>query len=372
MEPDEGAPSPDWVTATFLEPRNDLILRTARGEITTRTPIWLMRQAGRYDPEYQKLKENHTFLEICRSPEIAAEVAMQPIRKLGVDAAIVFSDILVVPEAMGLELQHGTATGPRFPHPLQGAEDLSRLCSAEEAMGKLQFVLDAVRCTRHRLAGAVPLLGFAGAPWTLMAYMVQGGGLNAGKSEAFRKAKLWLYSDPESARELLQKITDVVVDFLIAQVENGAQMLQVFDSHAGELGPQLFRDFSVPYLHQVADRVKDACPEVPITIFAKGASFGFQHLATSRFDVIGVDWKTDPATARSALPGKCLQGNLDPNVLYAGQTIIAEKAAEMLQAYEGCAHIAGMGDGCEPKFELDAVINFVDCVKSHNVIPSGL
>jgi len=213
-----------------------------------------MRQAGRYDPAYQKVKESHSFLDICRTPTLAAEVAMQPIRRLQVDAAILFSDILVVPEAMGLELIHGTAMGPRFPEPLRGPEDLKRIKSRVEAQAGLAYVLDAVRCTRHKLGGTVPLIGFAGAPWSLMAYMVQGGGLNSGKSEAFREVKTWLLKviqdiipacptpthvqlidfpiqDPISAHELLQRITDVVVDFLCGQVENGAQLLQVFSCH---------------------------------------------------------------------------------------------------------------------------------------------
>ena len=361
----ESTPCEEWRTAPFKPPVNDLILRAARGEATARPPVWLMRQAGRYDPQYQELKKTHTFLEICGTPALAAQVAMQPINSLDVDAAIVFSDILVVPQAMGLELLHGTATGPRFPTPLAGPQDLSRLRPCSEALPALQYVLDAVRCTRHQLDGRVPLLGFAGAPWSLMAYMVQGGGLNGGKADAFRKAKIWLRTEPVSARELLQQITDLLVAFLIAQVENGAQMLQLFDSHAGELGPTLFQQFEVPYLIQIAERVKAECPEVPLCLFAKGASFGFKHLAESKFDIFGVDWKTDPQYAREQLPGKCLQGNLDPNVLYCGEETIKAEVDKMLLEFGGDAHIAGMGDGCEPKMKPEAVLQLVQSVKAH-------
>eukprot|EP00656_Telonema_subtile_P045963 TRINITY_DN52252_c0_g1_i1.p1 TRINITY_DN52252_c0_g1~~TRINITY_DN52252_c0_g1_i1.p1 ORF type:complete len:270 (-),score=78.80 TRINITY_DN52252_c0_g1_i1:62-871(-) len=265
---------------------------------------------------------------------------------------------------MGLELQHGTATGPRFTTPLTGPADLDRLIPVQESVERLQYVLDAVRCTRHRLDGRVPLLAFSGAPWSLMAYMVQGGGLNGGKADAFRKAKCWLRSEPDSAKQLLQKLTDVLVAFLIAQVANGAQMLQVFDSHAGELGPGLFEEFEAPYLIQIAERVKQACPEVPVCLFAKGAGFAFKQMAASRFDVFGVDWKTDPSYARAMLPGKCLQGNLDPNVLYCGAQAIEEEVGKMLQEFGAGAYIAGMGDGCEPKMTPEAVLELVRQIKA--------
>jgi uroporphyrinogen decarboxylase len=249
--------------------KNDLILRVLNKEKVERTPVWIMRQAGRYLPEFRAVREQHDFFEVCRDPELASLVTIQPIDRYEglLDAAIIFSDILVVPQAMGMRVDMLPGTGPHFPNPLREPADLSKLKETVNVDQSLSYVYDAIALTRFKLNGRVPLFGFAGAPWTLMAYMIEGGG-----SKTFSRAKKWLFKYPNAAHQLLQKITLVVIDFLVGQAKAGAQLLQVFESWAGELSHAEFDQFSLPYLKQIAHSCKARFAElglkIPMTVFA--------------------------------------------------------------------------------------------------------
>jgi uroporphyrinogen decarboxylase len=337
--------------------QNDLILRVARGESTSRAPIWVMRQAGRYLPEYQAVRAEHSFFDVVGTPELAAEVTLQPIRRFDLDAAIIFSDILVIPQALGLEVQMIKGKGPHFPDPVTTPDELTRLVEpdVDEALG---HVFDAITRTRHELEGRVPLIGFSGAPWTLMAYMIEGGG-----SKAYKNARRWLYEDPDAAHTLLAKTANAIVPYLIGQAEAGAQLLQVFDSWAGLLSPQGFRTFGLPYLEDIAARVKSACPDVPLIVFAKGAHYALDALAATDYDVIALDWTMDPQAARRTVGERAvLQGNLDPCALYAAPEVIRRRVQDMLAAFGPHGHIANMGHGMHPTHDPDHVAVFVDAV----------
>lgn len=343
--------------------QNDLLLRAARRQPVERVPVWMMRQAGRYLPEFRAVRADSDFFTVCRTPELATEVTLQPLRRFPIDAAIIFSDILVVPQALGLEVQMVKGKGPHFPAPLAGPGDLRRLRRPDvrEALG---YVYDALALTRRELNGRVPLIGFAGAPWTLMAYMVEGGG-----SKQFARSKAWLYRHPEASHQLLQLTTDVVVDHLAAQAEAGAQALQVFDSWAGELGPGLFSEFALPYLRQIAERLEASHPEVPLIVFARGAHYALDDLANTPYDVLGLDWTIDPRAARAAVAGrKALQGNLDPAALYAPPEDIRQHVRAMLEGFadgpQGLTGlIANLGHGMQPEHDPEHAGAFVAAVQ---------
>lgn len=332
-----------------------LFLRAAAGLTTERSPVWLMRQAGRILPQYRALRSQFPdFKVFVKTPEAAATATLQPVDELGVDAAIIFSDILVVPEAMGLDYEMIEAKGPRFPRVIENAQDIQALLSGKEAAEHLTYVYDALRMAKNALADRVPLIGFAGAPWTIFAYMMEGGG-----SKTFSKARRMLYAEPVLSHQLLQKITDTTIVYLKNQVLAGADLLQLFDSWAGELPPAHYRAFAVPYLRQICE----AIPEVPKTVFAKGAWFALEDLAALPCQVIGLDWNTSPAFAKQAIGGhKVLQGNLDPCNLYADAATIKKETKAMLQAFGG-KHIANLGHGVYPDTPLDGVRVFVDTVK---------
>jgi len=347
--------------ASFPPLDNDLLLRTARGESTERTPVWMMRQAGRYLPEYRAVRETHDFFDVVETPELAARVTLQPVERFRVDAAIIFSDIMTVPQAMGLEVKMVPGQGPTFPDPVETPEDLDRLV-APDVDDALDYVFDALTLTRKKLNGRVPLIGFSGAPWTLMAYMVEGGG-----SRSYRRARSWLYEYPEASKALLGQITDVVVDYLLAQVEAGAQMLQVFDSWAGLHGPDTFRGFCLPYLREVASRVKAECPSVPIVVFPKNVHYGLEPLASSSYDVISLDWTMDPEEAREIVADRAvLQGNLDPCALYASPEPLRRNVQHMLAEFGPHRHIANLGHGMLPDHDPEHARVFVDAVHEHS------
>ncbi len=340
--------------APAIESRH-LFLRAAAGLTTERSPVWLMRQAGRILPQYRALRSQFPdFKVFVKTPEAAATATLQPVDELGVDAAIIFSDILVVPEAMGLDYEMIEAKGPRFPRVIENAQDVQALLSGKEAAAQLTYVYDALKMTKNALADRVPLIGFAGAPWTIFAYMIEGGG-----SKTFSKARRMLYAEPVLSHQLLQKITDTTIVYLKNQVLAGADLLQLFDSWAGELPPAHYRAFAVPYLRQICE----AIPEVPKTVFAKGAWFALEDIATLPCQVIGLDWNTSPEFAKKATGGhKVLQGNLDPCNLYADAATIKKETKAMLQAFGG-KHIANLGHGVYPDTPLDGVRVFVDTVK---------
>ncbi|PIQ22002.1 MAG: uroporphyrinogen decarboxylase [Cytophagales bacterium CG18_big_fil_WC_8_21_14_2_50_42_9] len=338
-----------------MQLKNDLLLRAARGEKTERTPVWLMRQAGRILPEYRAVRSSVSgFKELAETPALAAEVTIQPVDILDVDAAIIFSDILVVPEAMGLPYEMVEQRGPLFPKTIQSQADVDALRFTDAHL-ELEYVYEAIRITKRALNGRVPLLGFAGAPWTIMAYMVEGHG-----SKTFSKARKMLYTEPELAHSLLQKITETTIKYLKNQVIAGANLVQIFDSWAGILPPVHYQEFSGRYIAQICE----AITEVPVTVFAKGAFFALEDFARFDCQVIGLDWNMDVANSRQLIGlDKTLQGNLDPCALYGSFDSIRAETKKMLTAFGPDRHIANLGHGVYPDTDPDKVRCFVEAVK---------
>ena len=334
--------------------KNDLLLRAARGEKIERTPVWLMRQAGRILPEYREVRSKMGgFKELVENPEFACEVTIQPVDHLGVDAAIIFSDILVIPEAMGLPYLMVEKQGPWFENTIQSAADVDKMVVAE-AEG-VRYRIDAIAMTKKELDGRVPLIGFAGAPWTIFSYMIEGSG-----SKTFSKAKKFLYTEPVLAHKLLEKITLSTINYLKGQVEAGADIVQVFDSWAGILSAEQYKEFALPYISRICDAIND----VPVTVFAKGAYFVHKELGELNCETIGLDWNMDIAESRALIgPNKTLQGNLDPCVLYSKDEVIVAKTNEMLQAFGPNRHIANLGHGVYPDIDPRKVKLMVDTVK---------
>lgn len=336
--------------------KNDLIIRTLMGEQTERTPVWMMRQAGRYLPEYIALRNKYSFFERCQTPELACEITLQPVDIVGVDAAILFSDILVVPQAMGMEVQLIEKQGPLLPDPIKTAADLQRIHAAGAAE-KLSYVYDAIRLIKKELDGRVPLIGFAGAPWTLLCYMVQGKG-----SKTFDEAKGFCYQNPKLAHELLQMITDATIEYLKGQIEAGADMLQIFDSWGGLLSKQDFETFSLQYIRQIVSAIKE---EVPTIIFAKGAWSSLSEMAATGAHGLGIDWCIEAQQARNfAGSGITLQGNYDPARLLAPIEEIEATTQAMLRAFGPGRHIANLGHGILPNVPVAHAKAFVDTVKA--------
>lgn len=332
-----------------------LFLRAAHHQPTERPPVWIMRQAGRILPQYRALRAHFPdFKAFVKTPAAAAEATLQPVDELGVDAAIIFSDILVVPEAMGLDYEMVEAKGPRFPRTIENEADITALRAGQAAADRLDYVYDALRIVKRELDGRVPLIGFAGAPWTILAYMVEGSG-----SKTFSKARRLLYTEPALAHALLDKITETTIAYLHGQVAAGADLLQLFDSWAGELPPEHYRTFALPYLH----RICTALPDVPTTVFAKGAWFAMADLADLTCQVLGLDWNMSPAWAKSVTGNKkVLQGNLDPCALYGSPQSIEKETLTMLRAFGG-QHIVNLGHGVYPDTPLEGVRAFVETVK---------
>lgn len=337
--------------------KNDLLLRALRGEKTERVPVWMMRQAGRYLPDYLKLKAKYDFFTRVQTPELATEITLQPIDQIGVDAAIIFSDILVIPQAMGLEVLMEEGKGPSLPITIQTKSDIDKLITtgAEES---LKYVCDALALTKKELNGRVPLIGFAGAPWTILCYMVEGKG-----SKTWDKAKQFAYTQPELAHQLLQKITDITIDYLKAQVRAGADTVQVFDSWAGSLSPADFKIYAQPYLLQIADALKD---DAPVILFPKGTWYALQDLSKSSASGIGIDWCVEPKMARQLTNNNItLQGNFDPAKLLAPIPEIKKAVKEMIEGFGTHRYIANLGHGITPNVPVDHAKAFVDAVKEY-------
>ena len=336
--------------------KNDLLLRAAKGENVERVPVWMMRQAGRILKEYRAVRESAgNFINLVKNPELAAEVTIQPVDILGVDAAIIFSDILVIPEAMGLPYEMVEKTGPIFPKTIETLADLNTLKIAD-AESDLAYVLDAIKITKRELNGRVPLIGFAGAPFTLFCYMIEGRG-----SKTFSKAKKMLFTDPTLSHTLLQKITDSTINYLKAQTVSGADLIQIFDSWAGVLSPEHYREFSLPYISQICKAIDN----VPVTVFAKGAFFARKDMATLDCNTIGLDWNMDIAESRAIIGnGKTLQGNLDPCVLYATFSEIEKQTKNMLGQFGRQRTIANLGHGVYPDTDPEKVKCFIETVKA--------
>jgi len=361
---------------SFPALKNDLYLRAARNEKVEAAPAWIMRQAGRYLPEFKEVRAENNFFQVCRTPELACEVTMQPLRRYNglLDASIIFSDILVVPQALGMEVEMRPGVGPVFLSPLKSPEEIDGLRSLEKALPQLQYVFDAITLTRKTIDGQVPLFGFTGAPWTLMAYMIEGGG-----SKTQAKSKKWLYTEKEASHKLLQLLTDVCVDYLVEQVKAGAQMLQVFESNAEHLGPDLFTEYCTPYLNQICDKVKAklqaaGIEPVPMTVFAKGGGqHGLKSLASSNYEVLGIDWTMEPEEARAIVgEDKVLQGNLDPCALYAPPQELDAMVEKMVKRFgfkdNNKGWIVNLGHGIYPDIDPEHLKVFLESVKKHTSV----
>lgn len=334
--------------------QNDLILRAAKGEKVERIPVWMMRQAGRVLTEYKAVRSNFAgFKEFVKNPSAAAEVTIQPVDIFGVDAAIIFSDILVVPEAMGIDYIMEESKGPVFPNPIKTESDIDNVNL--DVVGNLQYVTDAISLTKKDLNGRVPLIGFAGAPWTIFSYVTEGSG-----SKTFSKAKSWLYKNPLASHKLLQKITDATIAYLNAQVDAGADMLQIFDSWAGVLSPAQYTEFAMPYMNQISDNLSK---RVPVTLFAKGANFSLAELNVTSCHALGLDWNITGTEARKLAPNKTLQGNFDPCALYAPTNKLESMVKDMIAEFGTQKYIANLGHGLYPDIEREKARAFVDAVK---------
>ena len=337
--------------------KNDLFLRILKGEATERPAVWMMRQAGRYLPEFRALRDQYDFFTRCRTPELVAEITTQPVDIVGVDAAILFSDILVVPQAMGIEIEMKEQVGPFLPHPIRNQADIDRvyLPDVTEALG---YVMEGIRLTKERLADSVPLIGFAGAPWTIFCYAVEGKG-----SKNFDIAKSFAFSHPEWADTLLQKITDTTILYLKEKVKAGVDAVQLFDSWGGVLSPDDYRTFSWQYLNQI---VKALAPLTKVIVFAKGCWYALPEMATSKAAALGVDWTCAPEIARELTRGKkVLQGNFDPSQLLAPPAQIKKKVKEMIDAFGKDHYIANLGHGILPNVPVGNAIAFVEAVKEY-------
>lgn len=321
---------------------NMTFLQACRGEKVSHTPIWIMRQAGRYLPEYHKVRDKVTFLELCKAPELAAEVTLQPVDILGVDAAILFSDILVPLEAMGATLEFHEKRGPLFPTPIRDRQAVERLI-VPDAEDQLGYVMETIRLLRRELAGKVPLIGFSGAPFTLATYLIEGG-----SSKNFFLTKKMMYSEPELYHDLLTKITDCTIDYLKAQTRAGAQALQIFDSWAGVLAPDDFAQFALPYVQRIIKAVK--VDEVPIIYFANNGATLLELAKTSNADVLGLDWRVNIGDAVKRLGSDSIfQGNLDPCALLLPADKLEKRVARILEQGKGArGHIFNLGHGILP------------------------
>lgn len=334
---------------------NDLILRAARGETVERTPVWIMRQAGRILPEYRAIRQSLSgFKELVETPELAAEVTIQPVDILGVDAAIIFSDILVVPEAMGLEYQMIENKGPYFEKTIQTLADLEKI-NVPDVDDTLYYVMEAIKVTKKELNNRVPLIGFAGAPWTIFSYMIEGQG-----SKTFSKAKKMLYTNKQLSHQLLEKITQTTIKYLKAQIKAGADIVQIFDSWAGILSHEQYLEFGMKYVSIICNAIN----EVPVTVFAKGAYFARKEMGELNCNTIGLDWNMDIQKSRELIgKEKTLQGNLDPCMLYSDFDTIKLETSKMLSSFGPNRHIANLGHGVYPDMHPDKVRCFVDTVK---------
>ncbi|MEO6731655.1 MAG: uroporphyrinogen decarboxylase [Ferruginibacter sp.] len=337
--------------------KNDLLLRTLRKETVERPPVWMMRQAGRYLPDYLKLKAKYDFFTRVQTPELACAITLQPVDQVGVDAAIIFSDILVIPQAMGLEVLMEEGKGPSLPKVIETQKDIDALITdgAEES---LKYVYDALSLTKRELNNRVPLIGFAGAPWTILCYMVEGKG-----SKTWEKAKQFAYTQPLLAHHLLQKITNITISYLKLQAKAGADTVQVFDSWAGSLSPADFKTFAQPYLLQIADALKD---DVPVILFPKGSWYALKDLSESSACGVGIDWCITPQFARELTDNNIvLQGNFDPAKLLAPIPEIKKAVKEMIDAFGTQLYIANLGHGITPNIPVDHARAFVDAVKEY-------
>lgn len=341
--------------------KNDRYLKALLKEPVDRTPVWMMRQAGRYLPEYRATRaQAGDFMSLCKNAELACEVTLQPLRRFPLDAAILFSDILTIPDAMGLGLYFETGEGPRFERPVRSAQDVANI-GIPDPEGELQYVMNAVRTIRKALNGDVPLIGFSGSPWTLATYMVEGG-----SSKTFETIKKMAFAEPATLHQLLDKLADSVILYLNAQIAAGAQSVMVFDTWGGVLTPRDYKTFSLQYMHKIVDGLtrENEGRKVPITLFTKNGGMWLEHIAATGCDGVGLDWTIDIADARARIGDKvALQGNMDPSMLYASPERIKQEVAGILKGYgNGTGHVFNLGHGIHQHVSPDNAEVFVKAV----------
>ncbi len=337
--------------------KNDLFLRALKGETVERPPVWMMRQAGRYLPEFMEIREKYDFFTRCRTPELASEITVQPIRRYGMDAAILFSDILVIPQAMNIEVQMKPNFGPYLPNPIRSQKDVDAVVVPDVQM-ELGYVMEAIKHTKELLNDEVPLIGFAGSPWTILCYCVQGQG-----SKNFDIAKSFCFSQPIAAHALLQKITDTTIAYLKAKVEAGVDAVQIFDSWGGMLAPDDYSEFSWKYIQQIIDALKDL---VPVIAFGKGCWFALPEMAKSGASALGVDWTCSAKNARYLTGGQItLQGNFDPARLLSPPAEITRRVHQMIDEFGKDRYVVNLGHGILPNIPLENAKAFIDAVKSY-------
>ena len=340
--------------------KNDLFLRACKRLPVERTPVWIMRQAGRYLPQYRAVREKADFLTMCHTPELAAQVTIQPVEIIGVDAAILFSDILVIPEAMGMKFEMIESRGPVFHKPLRTENDANDL-KIIDPLKDLKYVLDAVSLTKKELDGKVPLIGFSGSPWTLLTYMIEGKG-----SKNFSFVKKLIYNNPILAHNVLDKLADAVAAYLSAKIEAGANAVQIFDTWGGILSQKDYEEFSLRYIAKVISQIKRK--DEPVIVFSKGVHFKLKNIAAAGADVIGLDWTMDLGEVRKQVGDKAaLQGNMDPAALYAGKEKIRDEVKKTLTSYgKGSGHIFNLGHGILPDVDPENAKAFVEFVKEES------
>ncbi|MEP2936636.1 MAG: uroporphyrinogen decarboxylase [Gilvibacter sp.] len=337
--------------------KNDLFLRALKGETVSRPPVWMMRQAGRHLPEFMEIKDKYDFFTRCRTPELASEITVQPIRRYGMDAAILFSDILVIPQAMNIEVQMKPNFGPYLPNPVrdQKGVDAAIVPDVNEALG---YVMDAISMTKEKLNDEIPLIGFAGSPWTILCYTAQGQG-----SKTFDKAKELCFTQPEAAHQLLQKITDTTIAYLIEKVKAGVNAVQIFDSWGGMLSPVDYNEFSLYYINQIVTALKD---HAPVIVFGKGCWFALNDMAKSGASALGVDWTCSARNARYLSGGNItLQGNFDPSRLLSPPEKIKEMVHQMIREFGKDKYVVNLGHGMLPNIPVENAMAFVNAVKNY-------
>lgn len=346
--------------------KNDLFIRALLKQDVERTPVWMMRQAGRYLPEYRAVRSKAgSFMQLCTNPELACEVTMQPLERFAFDAAILFSDILTIPDAMGLGLSFAEGEGPQFAKPIRTAEDIKQL-PIPDPESELRYVMDAVRLIKTNLQGRVPLIGFSGSPWTLATYMVEGK-----SSKSFQKVKSLMFEQPQLMHQMLDKLAQSVAAYLNAQIAAGADAVMVFDTWGGMLSHDDYLEFSLRYAKQVKDLLKlerDG-QKIPAILFTKGGGLWLESMANIGYDGLGLDWQTDIAQARARVGNQvALQGNMDPITLYAKPEVIREKVGKILHSYgQGSGHVFNLGHGILPDINPEHVKAMVDAV--HELSP---
>lgn len=341
--------------------KNDRFIRALKRQPVDRTPLWMMRQAGRYLPEYREVRaQAGDFLTLCKTPELACEVTMQPLRRYGFDAAILFSDILTIPDAMGLGLYFSEGEGPKFKSPIKTVADIDKL-GVPDPNAELGYVVDAVKTIKSELNQSVPLIGFSGSPWTLATYMLEGG-----SSKQFKTSKTWIYNEPEAAAVLLDKLSQAVSQYLCAQIEAGADAVMVFDTWGGILPHAHYQSFSLKYMRDIVHDVKSFSPDTPIVLFTKGGGQWLELIAETGCDGVGIDWTVDISQARERVGVQvALQGNMDPCLLYASPEVIEQSVADVLSGFgAGTGHVFNLGHGILPDVPPEHVSAFVEAVRN--------